>query len=173
MREEWRMTPGRGGYEVSDHGNVRSITRYRRVKTRWGGECIKRMGGRTLKPWKAGAGYFQVALGAGAKNKFYVHRLVLEAFRGVDPERSQGNHISGDKEDNSLGNLEWSTQSENMTHSTHTLLNVGGQFRPKLTPGDKAEIQDLRTSGKRLSEIASMFAVSEATISRTCQRASA
>lgn len=47
-----------------------------------------------------------------------VHRLVLETFSPIDNSLNlQANHIDGNKESNSLSNLEWCTQAENMAHS--------------------------------------------------------
>lgn len=56
-----------------------------------------------------------------------VHRLVLQSF---DPnplcDQLQVNHIDGCKYNNYLGNLEWTTRSENMIHVVnHGLLKIG------------------------------------------------
>lgn len=47
-----------------------------------------------------------------------VHRLVMKAFKPcAEMDDLQVNHIDGDKLNNNLNNLEWSTALENMRHS--------------------------------------------------------
>ena len=51
------------------------------------------------------------------KKRVLVHRLVWETFNGKIPVGMQINHIDGDKQNNSLSNLELVTPSENMKHA--------------------------------------------------------
>lgn len=46
-----------------------------------------------------------------------VHRLVLETFIGPRAQHAQANHLNGNKTDNSLTNLEWTTATENRQHA--------------------------------------------------------
>ena len=48
--------------------------------------------------------------------KLRVHRLVAQAFIPIVRNKSEVNHIDGNKLNNSIDNLEWCTQQENMTH---------------------------------------------------------
>ncbi len=71
--------------------------------------------------------YLQVCLCHKGKSKrFLVHRLVALAYIGNHDEKAYVNHIDGNKQNNSVENLEWSTPSENMKHSYHVLGNRGG-----------------------------------------------
>lgn len=54
-----------------------------------------------------------------------VHRLVLIAFKGVDPTKPWANHKNGIRSDNRIENLEWTTPAENSQHS----FNVLGRMR--------------------------------------------
>ena len=98
---EWKPVKDYEGiYEVSSDGQVRN------AKT----------GDLRTEQINPVSGYRQLRLYKqdGGKN-FTVHRLVASTFLG-DSEL-QVNHISGDKSDNSVSNLEWVTPSQNIDHS--------------------------------------------------------
>jgi hypothetical protein len=122
--EEWRPAPN--GYEVSNLGRVRSVDRVYLGANRWGA-CERRLRGRVLRDFSAGAGYRMVMFGLRGP-KFYVHRLVAEAFIPAQTGRFYVNHIDGDKANNRVENLEWCTSSENQLHRTYVLGKRGGQF---------------------------------------------
>jgi hypothetical protein len=113
MTEVWKPVVGFGYYSVSNFGRVMSEKRM--VKHRGG--MIAR-GGRVLKPGKHTCGYRTVGLYTNGRSVItrYIHRLVLDAFIGAQPEMDV-NHKNGIKEDNRLENLEWVTRKENIRHS--------------------------------------------------------
>lgn len=66
------------------------------------------------------AGYQRVTVkGLG---RIRVHRLVAEAFIENPEGKPLINHISGDKTQNTIENLEWATYSENSQHAVDTGL---------------------------------------------------
>lgn len=52
-----------------------------------------------------------------------VHRLVAMAFIPNPDNKSEVNHINGNKRDNHIWNLEWVTHSENVQHAYRTNLH--------------------------------------------------
>lgn len=58
----------------------------------------------------------------GKKFSKSVHRLVANAFLPNPEDKPEVNHIDGDRCNNKLSNLEWSTKEENMKHAVDTGL---------------------------------------------------
>lgn len=123
MAEIWKPVVGHEDrYEVSDHGNVRSLgwigkDTLGRVRTYTGGQ---------MTPTKASHGYPVVDLKSpSGRSKRMVHHLVLEAFRGPRPAGQEACHGNGDRGDARLANLRWDTHSANVidavAHGTHGL----------------------------------------------------
>lgn len=107
--ERWLPIPGHGGYEVSDHGRVRSLDR--KIQGKDG--ALRRYRGRLLSPTLSGEdGRLAVALEYGARAFTYV--LVLTAFVGPRPDGYDGCHDDGDVTNNHVSNLYWGTRSQNM-----------------------------------------------------------
>ena len=123
--EEWRPVVGwEKLYEVSSLGRVRSLTRnYFDAIGRW--RVFK---GKVIDGTQAHDGYRQVVLSRKDVDRQiylvrFVHRLVLEAFRGPCPEHHVTCHGNGVPWDNRLDNLRWGTQKENdddkLRHGTY------------------------------------------------------
>lgn len=67
-----------------------------------------------LNPYTHYKGYLRVDLRSGTeKRHFKVHRLVANAFIPNTEGKPQVNHIDGNKQNNSVSNLEWVTNKEN------------------------------------------------------------
>lgn len=111
--EQWRPVVGYDGvYEVSDHGNVRSLDRMVQIRDD-GRQRHER--GRLLSPGHDHHGYRLIVLRAhGARRTRWVHQLVLEAFIGPKPLGQVTRHLDGDPTNNHLSNLTWGTYSENV-----------------------------------------------------------
>lgn len=114
--EEWRLVPGIAGYEISDHGRVRSLDR---VVIRSTGPM--KCWGRILKPTLRN-GYPRVRI----KNNRYVgvHQLVALAFIGPCPNGHEVNHKNTVTTDSTPGNLEYVTRSQNQLHAIAHGLRV-------------------------------------------------
>lgn len=126
-KEIWRPIRGYENlYEVSNLGKVRSLDR---LANRNGGTMLCK--GRILKPLKTSNGYHQVDLyNDGKKIRFYVHRLVYEAFNGQIPEGMQVNHIDEDKTNNRLDNINMMTPKENTNWGTGNERRAKSKSKP-------------------------------------------
>lgn len=114
--EEWRDIKGyEGRYQVSNRGNVRSIDHYGKHGK---GDALQFVRGRALTPYKNHKGYLKVKLRNldGTKKGVRVSRLVASSFIPNPDGLPEVNHKNFDKEDNSVGNLEWVTGSQNIEH---------------------------------------------------------
>ena len=112
ITEVWSSVDGYEGlYSVSSLG---------RVKSHYFGKE------RILRP-RVVRGYCTVALFKDGKRKnYFIHRLVAYAFISNPNNKTQINHIDGNKVNNRCDNLEWCTASENQKHAfSHGLNNAG------------------------------------------------
>src|SRR6516164_8006223 len=82
MTEIWKPIPGHDGYEVSNHGRVRSIDRVIVQSLRDGTPIQRRLKGKLLTPWLC-TECFEVTL--GREHTSTTHPLVLLAFEGPPP----------------------------------------------------------------------------------------
>ena len=118
VKEEiWKDIKGYEGlYQVSNIGRVKSLDR----------TFINKIGHkqhtkeRIMKLGTDKDGYLQVSLcdSSGKVKRFYVHRLVCEAFHENPKNKPCVNHIDEDKTNNAASNLEWCTVKENCNHGT-------------------------------------------------------
>lgn len=104
MKEIWKpIKDYEGLYEVSDLGRVKSLYHDRE---------------KILAKRVDTAGYVTVILYKGKNKKsFIVHRLVAEAFIPNPENKPFINHKDENKTNNIYSNLEWVTQSENISYS--------------------------------------------------------
>lgn len=102
-----------GLYQVSNMGRIRSLDRIDAS-----GHQLK---GKMMKLTKRKDGYLIVKLSKNGKAKaFLVHRIVGFVFiLNDDPiNKTEINHISEEKTDNRVSNLQWVTPKENSNHGT-------------------------------------------------------
>lgn len=110
--EEWRDIDGYDGrYMVSNLGKIMSLNFN-------GTHKHKELLGR-----KTRGGYRQVVLYTNGKRKaFYIHVLVAKTFIPNPNNLPEVNHKDGNKENNTVNNLEWVTSKENSLHAVKTGL---------------------------------------------------
>jgi hypothetical protein len=153
----WKDVVGYEGlYKVSDDGNIYSA---RRKGTRGG---VLKCG--DIKE------YYRVSLHRdGERNIELVHRVVAIAFIPNDNNFPQINHKNGNKKDNRVSNLEWSSSRENILHAYRNKLHPGqrGELNgnAKLTIKEVDEIRKLYNEGHLQKSIAKAYGVTQVTVS--------
>lgn len=132
--EAWKDVVGfEGLYKVSESGIVMSLGNGNSTNS----ETKKQ---RVIKAKLKTRGYLQVKLSKDSKRAYIsVHRIVAKAFIPNEQNKSEVNHIDGNKLNNHVSNLEWNTSSENQKHA----FRMGLQKRTvgKESPCAKAIIQ--------------------------------
>ena len=100
-----------------------------------------------------GNGYMFVNLWHnGKKYNRYVHRLVAETYLENKDMKKQVNHIDGNKKNNTVSNLEFVTNKENMEHAVQNGLSNRGSIRKNNSTG-YVGVHKMRSSGKYQSHI--------------------
>ena len=105
-------------------------------------------------------GYVKVQMRStdNKSHRYSVHRLVLENFKPVENmENLQVNHIDGNKKNNNLTNLEWTTSEENIRHAIDNNLRATIKGASKLTPEQVIEIYRRATNGERNIDLGKEF----------------
>lgn len=113
MKEVWKDIKGYEGlYQISNFGRVFSVKRKLYLKPRH----------------NTGSTYQYVILynKNGYKN-FRVHHLVASHFIPKPKNKDYVNHLDGNKENNSMYNLEWCTTQENIGHSIYVLHHTNSK----------------------------------------------
>ncbi|MFA5166611.1 MAG: HNH endonuclease [Candidatus Paceibacterota bacterium] len=139
--ETVKLIPGYTCYYASDYGRILSTK-----------------SGNALKPQIQPNGYVKVNLIENAhRDRQYIHRLIALTFFGKSD--LVVNHIDGNRQNNTLSNLEYVTQSE----------NVKKCHIRKLTESDKDEIRRLKTLGYHREVLGKMFGVTKYYINTICR----
>lgn len=136
-------------YSVSDTGRV--------FRIRDGFELS------TTKQQHKGYAYCELYNNGKSKRKL-VHRLVAEAFLPRESPLQQVNHKDGDKFNNNVTNLEWTTIEENLKHAVENDLSC----LAKLT---KEQVESLFGDTKKFLESqAEKYGVGVQTIKRIMEK---
>lgn len=123
MKEEiWKDIEGYKGYQVSNLGNVKSLS-YKQTK-------IEKKLTLSLDKDK----YLTVSLCKnGKKYTKRVNRLVAQVFIPNPNNLSEVNHIDCNKQNNCVNNLEWVSRIENMRHAIANNLTNNKYGKDNLT----------------------------------------
>lgn len=142
----WRDIIGYEGiYQVSNTGEVKRIGVYtNQTGKTWSSE-------RLLNPSIKENGYMFVGLSKNGKvSAKYIHRLVAMAFIDNPLKKPTVNHKDGNRRNNNVENLEWSTFLENNMHSIKVLE------RNTKNSSDSKPVLQYDLKGKFIKEYPSM-----------------
>jgi hypothetical protein len=120
--EIWKTIKDFENYEVSNYGIIKRKT-----------------DGYIVKQYIV-QGYLKVNLVGVKRKSIFVHRIISIAFlknKNKHKDKTQVNHIDGNKVNNSLSNLEWCTPSENIQHSFNIL-------KKQVKKGEKCNLSKLK-----------------------------
>ncbi len=160
--EIWKSVIGYENiYEISNLGRIRSIDHI--VPHKDGKSRIQK--GRFLHTYISEKGYIQTCLSKeGKRFNTGLHRIIAIAFIKNPNNLPQVNHKDGIKDNNSISNLEWSTNQENQLHAVKNGLvnhNYGEDHHmSKLTNKQVVIIRQDINNGKTLTSISKEYNVS-------------
>lgn len=155
-RENWKPVPAiNGKYEISDLGRVRNTAT-----------------GYVIKTAKHAQGYRLVQLYRGGGQKVLqrsLHSLVMEVFVGPRPEGMVVCHNNGDPTCNTLENLRYDTQRNNMleAYSKHGVVSkiIGVDHPFAILDNDKVYAIRYRLSrSESIDRLANAYGVSRGAI---------
>ena len=163
QKEKWLSVVGYEGlYEVSDHGQVRSVDR----EVVFSNGRVYQYPSHVLSPFIDKDGYRRVQLSSSGKTrKFFVHRLVLSAFTPTDGwETLQVRHGDDTPSNNHLSNLCWGTGQDNSNDCVERGRSPRGEknARAKVTADDILNIRHMFSIGFSQATITAFFGLSKA-----------
>lgn len=149
--EVWKTVEGFPDYQISNLGRVRSGIRKKGL----------------LNQSRTSRGYKKVSLWRnGAMKTGLIHRLVASAFLPNPNDLTDVNHKDGNKQNNCVDNLEWSSRSTNQKHAyTHNLYSRSNGSSKRLSRTEAMQVLSLRKSGMPQKEIAIQFGITEGAVS--------
>lgn len=111
--EGWQWISGyEGRYRISTYGRVMSMERQIRI-----GDSTRILPEREMRQYEHVRGYLCVYLRTpDSHKKFFVHRLVAQAFLPNPNNLPLVNHRDLDKKNNNFYNLQWMNGSDNTRH---------------------------------------------------------
>lgn len=158
----FKQVPGWPKYWCNQHGNI--VSTHRKC---WGAYY-------PLKEKTDKDGYLEIVLQNSGKRKYIKsHQVIAMTFMGECPTGYVVNHKDGNRQNNSIINLEYLTPADNERHARKELGKrcVGEKAsRSKLKTEQVLKIVDLRNSGKTYQQIATEMGTSAAQVGRISRK---
>lgn len=162
--EVWAFHPNYANIVVSSYGKVKNYftgTEY------------------SIRITRQGYRYCSIPLfetiGTKRNQSKLIHRIVAETFFDYVPVHLyEANHITGDKSDNSIYNINWLTRKENLQHARDTGLfksqfgEMNGMY--KYSNSDIKTLDELRKQGYTLKQLGYLLDMKENSVSNLLKR---
>lgn len=167
---------------------MKDIPGYEGLYTISKGGYIENKFNKEMKQYANPQGYMQIRLTDknGKRKSHRVHRLVAITYLSAPKvHENQVNHIDGNKANNTVQNLEWCNQWDNMDHAKRMGFIKSGDERSdkqkaqskingynqgkrnrKVQPSDVAKMQSLYDSGMTLTQVAKELGYGFTTVQR-------
>lgn len=164
--EIWKDIPTyKGRYQVSSHGNVRSLPRLIHCK----GRKAYQVDGRIMKQYTSPCCRYKIVdlCKDGVRKHILVHILVARTFLNNDDTSLEVNHKDGNVLNNHISNLELVTHQQNIDHSVHEGLkhDYGEKHvHAKLTNLQAEMIRYRHQLGEKQKDLAVEYGVCKQTI---------
>lgn len=122
MKEVWKDIPGYEGlYQASCFGYVRSLDR---IAYKGRKHVPIKIEGRILSPWVDTTGYLKVEMFKNGRcRKEKLHQMIAKTFIPNPNHKSTVNHKDENPLNNTVLNLEWMTNKENVNYGTRIQRN--------------------------------------------------
>lgn len=130
------------------------------------------------KPSKTRHGYWSLNLGGACRERWQLHRLVAFLWCDNPDGFDTVDHLNGNKNDNSVENLEWVSRVENIKRGFENGLMRRGNIRAnylnwkassKVFPDVRYKIKQEYERGKSQLELSAEFNISQSQISLICR----
>lgn len=121
----WKTIQFENCYEVNERGEVRN-----------------RLTGHVKSTRLSRNGYERVTLYPSGKT-YFIHTLVAETWLEKGPDSECVNHKDGNKLNNHVSNLEWTTSKRNFEHAVENGLYIRPDFSGTKNPMSKFTEEDL------------------------------
>ena len=168
MEEIWKnIQEYEGIYQISNLGRIKAVQRKVRNSSVGG---FRNLPEKILKT-RIENGYYSLTLNKGVKQLFIcIHRLVAIAFIPNPENKRCVNHLDGNKLNNNVNNLKWSTHSENEKHAYQIGLKIS--HRVSINQGEKSSFSKLKENqvieiyylNEKRKELAKKYNVNQSSI---------
>lgn len=122
MKEVWKYIPGYEGlYQASRFGYVRSLNR---IAYKGKNHIPSKIKGKIISPWIDESGYLKVEMYKNGKiRKEKLHQMIAKTFIPNPENKRTVNHKDENPLNNTVQNLEWMTNKENVNYGTRVQRN--------------------------------------------------
>lgn len=172
MCEIWKDIEGYNGlYKISNTGRIIAYSRQREGYSYKAKRKTTRIyKEKELKITKGERYYFIILMKNGKYRTELLHRLIAKAFISNPYNKPNINHIDFNTFNNSISNLEWCTQYENIHHTMNNGRNKqlkGSECgKSKFNDIQVFEIRNMKKQGISEKEISEKYKVSKSCINR-------